>query len=480
MAQDVLNWVPVVLHVVVAPLSAGHALLHKRDPKSAFGWIAVCLLFPLAGPFLYFLFGVNRVKTRARKLGPIRPYRFGVGYERQERDEPRQCAPICPPESMALGCISETVTRLPLVAGNQVTALHNGEEAYPRMLDAIEKARHSLYMATYIFETNATGLRFIDALARAQARGVDVRILVDGVGEHYSFRRVGTLLRKRGVKFSRFLPPRLFPPTFNINLRNHRKVLVADRCIGFTGGMNIGDRHLAQNTDNPSRVLDLHFRLEGPVVEQLVGAFLEDWLFASGEEMTPPGEINCAAREDGVSCRTITDGPNEDLDKLAMILLGAVSSARSRVLIMTPYFLPSREMIGALQAAALRGVEVVVILPARNNLPFVQWATQNMLWELLRWGVRVYYRPAPFAHSKLFVVDDHYGLIGSANIDPRSLRLNFELAVEIHGRAFAQEMAAHMEAVRDVSREVTLDDMERRPLAIQVRDALAWLFSPYL
>ena len=244
--------------------------------------------------------------------------------------------------------------------------------------------------------------------------------------------------------------------------------------------MNIGDRHLAQNPDNPSRVVDLHFRLEGPVVEQLEGAFLEDWLFASGEEVIPPGEINCAAREDGLCCRTITDGPNEDLDKLAMILLGAVSSARSRVLIMTPYFLPSREMIGALQVAALRGVEVVVILPERSNLPFVHWATQNMLWELLQWGVRVYHRPAPFAHSKLFVVDDHYGLIGSANMDPRSLRLNFELAVEIHGKSFAEAMGAHIEAVRQVSQEVTVDALERRPLSIRVRDALAWLFSPYL
>ncbi len=480
MTHNLLNWIPVILHLVVAPLSAGHALLNKRDPKSAFGWIAVCFLFPLAGPVLYFLFGVNRVKTRARKLGPIRPFRFGVGYESQERDKPRQCSLSCPPESRVLGVVSETVTRRPLVAGNQVAVLHNGEEAYPRMLEAIDKARHSLYLATYIFDTNATGRRFIDALARAKARGVDVRILVDGVGEHYSFRRAGTLLRDQGIRFSRFMPPRLFPPTFHINLRNHRKVLVADGCVGFTGGMNIGDRHLAENSSNPSRVVDLHFWFEGPVVQQLEGAFLEDWLFAAGEEVIPPGEIKCVAREEGLSCRTITDGPNEDLDKLAMILLGAVSSARSRVLIMTPYFLPSREMIGALQAAALRGVEVVVILPARSNLPFVQWATQNILWELLRWEVRVYYRPAPFAHSKLFVVDDHYALIGSANIDPRSLRLNFELAVEIHGRPFAQEMGAHMEAVRQVSQEVTLDVLERRPLGVRVRDAVAWLFSPYL
>ena len=134
--------------------------------------------------------------------------------------------------------------------------------------------------------------------------------------------------------------------------------------------------------------------------------------------------------------RTITDGPNEDLDRLALILAGAVSSARERVRIMTPYFLPSRGLIGAMQSAALRGVAVDVILPLRNNLPFMDWATRNMLWELLERGIRVFYQPPPFAHSKLFVVDDQYGLIGSPNIDPRSLRLNFELAVEIYDRQF--------------------------------------------
>jgi len=166
----------------------------------------------------------------------------------------------------------------------------------------------------------------------------------------------------------------------------------------------------------------MHFGLSGPVAAQIEWVFLEDWGFAAG---TPPLPKTLTPLQQGSAlCRTIVEGPNEDFDKLSVILIGAISSARRRVSIMIPYFLPSREMISALQTAALRGVEVTVILPAKNNLPFVHWATRNMLWQLLQRGVRVYYQPPPFVHTKLFVVDDRYALIGSANMDSRSLRLN--------------------------------------------------------
>jgi cardiolipin synthase len=150
------------------------------------------------------------------------------------------------------------------------------------------------------------------------------------------------------------------------------------------------------------------------------------------------------------------------------------------VIIVTPYFLPSREMIGALQTAALRGVEVHVILPERNNLPFVHWATRNMLWELLQWGIRVFYQPPPFVHSKLFLVDGLYAQVGSANLDPRSLRLNFELALEVFDREWVRRVSGFAEACRRRSREVTLEEMDGRPLPLKLRDSLAWLFSPYL
>ena len=463
-----------LLHAAAAALSAGHALLHKRDPAAAMGWIAVCLMFPLGGPLLYFLLGINRVHTRARKLGiwARRVPEPGSGRDPAARDLQ------VPPEFTAHARISYAVSGRPLVGGNALTTLHNGEQAYPRMLAAIAAARRVVYLSTYLFETNGAGRQFIDALAAAAGRGVDVRVLLDGVGEWYSLPRAGTVLRRRGVRVARFLPPKLLPPTVHFNLRNHRKILVVDGNKAFTGGMNIGDRHLAEHEANAARVVDMHFELDGPVVNQIEQVFANDWLFVTGEgvDLSPavaggPGEA---------ICRTIVEGPDEDVDKLPMILVGAISAARERVWLMTPYFLPPRELVAALQAAALRGVDVHVILPGLNNLPFVHWATRNMLAELIQRGVQVHYQPPPFVHSKLFVVDAHYAQVGSANLDTRSLRLNFELVTEVYDRDFVGQLVAHFQRARARARPVSLAELNARPLPVQMRDALAWLLSPYL
>ncbi|MFA4915491.1 MAG: phospholipase D-like domain-containing protein, partial [Syntrophales bacterium] len=239
-----------------------------------------------------------------------------------------------------------------------------------------------------------------------------------------------------------------------------------------------GDRHLAGRLENPSRVIDTHFRLEGPVAKQIEHVFLEDWGFTTGERSTNTMENDIHA--DGTACRVITDGPNEDMDKLATILVGAISLARRQILIMTPYFLPSRELIAALQATALRGVEVRVILPSLNNLPFVHWASMKMLWELLQIGIKIHYQPPPFVHTKLFIIDDCYAHIGSANMDPRSMRLNFELVVEIYDKSFIKRLSTHVEKSLNNCREIFLEDLDNRSLPVMVRDAAAWLFTPYL
>ncbi|HEY8520488.1 MAG TPA: phospholipase D-like domain-containing protein [Gammaproteobacteria bacterium] len=445
-----------------------HALLYKRLPQSAFGWIAVCMSLPFAGALLYYLFGINRVERRARALRSARP----------PSATPADGAAAPPPGCESMAALGAAVSGRPLVGGNRVVPLHNGEQAFPAMLEAIAGASARVYLSTYIFEGNRTGRQFVDALAAAAARGVDVRVLLDGVGELYSRPRASALLERAGVQHARFVPPKLLPPELHVNLRNHRKILAVDGRIGFTGGMNIGDRHLAADTANPRRVVDLHFRLEGPVVAQMESVFLDDWEFVTGRRDEPPPAPAPAAGD--ALCRVVADGPDGDLDRLRTLLVGAIGAAQRRVAIMTPYFLPPREVLGALQAAALRGVDVAVVLPAKNNLPYIHWATRHALWELLQRGVHVLYQPPPFVHSKLLLVDDNYALIGSANIDARSLRLNFELDVEVYDWALVADLDRHFAAVRARSTPVALADVDRRPLPRRLLDGVAWLFSPYL
>jgi len=468
------NWhaLAAALATLTGLVTAGHALLNKRDPRAALGWCAICLMVPVIGALLYVLFGINRVRSRARRLRlqerniPSGPEEAGRGH-----------AGDVPGHLAELSRLSSSLQHWPLTEGNEVTALYNGEDAYPEMLSAIEAARGRVSLSSYIFDSDASGRSFVDALAAAAARGAEVRVLVDGIGELYSWPRARRLLRKAGVPVRRFAPPSLLPPAIHFNLRNHRKILVVDGTVGFAGGMNIGDRHLAGRPQG-HRSLDIHFRFAGPVAAQLEQAFMEDWERAGG--LCPESDLPVSPTRGESSCRVLTDGPGEDMDKLTIVLTGAVSLARQRVLVMTPYFLPPRELIGAMVSAALRGVDVSVILPEKSNLPYVHWATRNMLWELLRWGVRVFYQPGDFNHSKLFIVDDRYVQVGSANLDPRSLRLNFELAVEVFDPAFAGGLIDHCLGIRSRSREITLDEVDGRPIYQRFRDALAWLFSPYL
>ncbi|MEW6168524.1 MAG: phospholipase D-like domain-containing protein [Pseudomonadota bacterium] len=470
----------VTLWLLFAVYAAGHALLSRRDPRTAWGWIAVCWLFPFAGPALYFLFGVNRIRTRALRLGMEARVRGPAGALHEDDVRNRlgngEAIPMWLEE---LARTADRLTDLPLLGGNRIEPLHCGEQAYPRMLAAIEDAKASIELATYIFDNDATGLRFVDALACAKERGVGVRVLIDGFGQHYSLRPITGELRRRGIDYAVFNPLRLLPPSLHLNLRNHRKLLLVDGQVGFTGGMNIGRRHMVSAGGASAPAVDVQFEIHGPVLAQLAQVFADDWRLCGKPAPPRPPPSPVAARP-GASCRVLTDGPNEDFDHLAMVIQAAISAARREVLIMTPYFLPPNEMIAELQAAALRGVEVQVILPEKNNLPFVHWATRNMLGELLRFGVRVWYQPLPFCHSKLFVVDGAYAQIGTANLDPRSLKLNFELAVEIYDRAFAQTLSTHFNAVRSKSREVSLEEITGRPLPARLRDALFWLFSPYL
>ncbi len=453
-----------LLHAGFAACATVHALLRKPDPRSAFGWIIVCWVFPLAGPALYLMFGINRVRARARQLRPgAAPVREGP-------------LPVIADDfAMQLTHIGDAVTQWPRVAGNAIVPLENGENAFPAMLRAIGAARHSVWLATYIFETDPVGEQFVDALADAAARGVAVRVLVDGLGEWYSWPHVVPQLRRRGVRTARFLAPRLFPPRIAINLRNHRKLLIVDGTTAFMGGMNIGGREVGKGTQR--RMADLHFEVRGPVIPQLGRAFAIDWRFASGEDLT--GVTAPPAAGEAV-CRVITEGPDEDNDKLLYVILGALSVARSQILIMTPYFIPQAELTAALQAAALRGVEVLLVLPEHSNLSYVDWASRRWWGPLLERGVRIFLQPTPFSHTKLLVVDGAYAQIGSANLDPRSLRLNFEIALEVYSPESAGALAAYVMRARSGSREYTLRELRALSLPARVRDSAVWLLSPYL
>lgn len=459
--------------------------MYKRDPKAAWGWITASIFFPPFGSILYLLFGINRVRTKAKKLRwkwlpflypelnfdeDITLY-FSKSLPYKKYTTTSKFSPMAR--------ISDAITKRHLLKGNKVVPLFNGDEAYPRMIEAISNAKYYVFLTTFIFDTGPVGQKFISALSEAVKRNVDVRVIVDGIGEFYSYPRVSKFLKKNKIPFVRFLPPKIYPFSTFLNLRNHRKLLIVDGIKGFTGGMNIREKHVVGDLKDPKKVQDVHFELEGPIVAQMEDIFLEDWGFCTGRYDRPKKREKLSLRGEAI-CRSITIGPNHDLNRLNIILTGAVSNAQESVYIITPYFLPTRELIGALQAAALRGIDVNIILPEKNNLPYVHWASQNMLWELLAYNVKVFYQPPPFAHTKIFLVDSYYLLIGSANIDPRSLRLNFEIVVEVFDKKLGKRMQKYIQDLIQKSKRIYLSDVDNRPFLIRIRDSICWLFSPFL
>ncbi|HEY6099244.1 MAG TPA: phospholipase D-like domain-containing protein [Anaeromyxobacter sp.] len=473
MLRDVWTIAVAALSVAVALLASGHAVLHKRDVRAALGWVAFIWFVPVLGAAAYLVLGVNRIRRRAVALR--------LPDVRARMPEALRPPPPALPADVeylrSLVALGDGVVRKPLVAGNAVTLLPGGERAYRAMREAIDAAERSVTLSTYIFDPGEAGHAIASALARAHARGARVRVLIDAVGVRYGWPPMHRRLVREGVTTKLFLPR--FTPGWLpfVNLRNHRKILVVDGRVGFTGGMNIRDDFLPP----PGRgFMDLQARLEGPVVEHLQTAFAEDWLFTAGEPLEGGAFFPPLRSAGPVLARGISDGPDEDFETVRWMLLGALASARERIRIVTPYFLPDAGLVTALDVAVMRGIQLDLVLPERGNLPFIQWAQTAQLWQVLARGCRVWLSPPPFDHTKLMVVDGVWTLLGSANWDPRSLRLNFELDVECYDPDLARSAEALVEERIARGRRIHLADVDGRPLPVKLRDGVARLFSPYL
>ena len=478
--QDIVPQLSVVLNLVIAIIASTHVILNKADTRAAIAWVGLIWLVPFVGAALYVLLGINRIQRRAKELKSGAKH-YSVPLEEAPRSPADLDRELGSDRArlIELARVVGKVTERPLLVGNRVERLVDGDQAYPAMLEAIRGAQRSISFMSYIFEAKGVGGEFVDALAEACERGVEVRVLIDDVGTRYSRPRIDRVLRKRGVPVAKFLPA-LLPRSFtHFNLRNHCKIMVVDGSIGFTGGINIRQGSvLASNPKRPTK--DLHFRVVGPVVAQLQGAFARDWAFTTGEKLEGTPWFPKLEPEGVALARGINDGPDKDIDKLHWVFLAAVGAARRSIRIMTPYFLPDRVLLKALHLAAQRGVEVHIIVPAVGNLPVVGWAMWGHYEQVLSEGIKLWLTPPPFDHSKLFVVDGYWSSVGSSNWDPRSLRLNFEFNIECYDAEFGASLEDHVQRRLSEARLLTLDELAKRSFFQKLRDGTAKLMTPYL
>jgi cardiolipin synthase len=472
-------WIAGALSLALSIAAAVHVVLNKRDVRAALGWMGVVWLLPIAGAAMYALLGVNRIRRKAEALR-AEQRRFHL----PPSVRPTQDGALAHADGEAahledLVRLVDAVTTRPLLPGNRIAPLAGGDATYPALIEAIDGAERSVCLLTYIFDDDPAGRAIADALIRAHSRGVTVRVLIDAAGVRYSWPPIDRLLRRAGVPVRRFLPMLPTRWAWYFNLRNHRKIVVVDGETGFTGGMNIRvGCWLSREPRHP--VQDLHFRVEGPVVAHLMEVFAEDWEFTTGEVLEDEAWFSPLTAVDSTMARGLADGPDEYFEQMRWTILGALACARRSIRVVTPYFLPDPSLITALALASLRGVDVDIVLPAEGNLRIVQWACWAQLWQVLERGCRVWLTPPPFDHTKLLVVDDRWTLLGSANWDPRSLRLNFEFGLECYGAELATSMSRLVDDKIARSRRLTREEVDSRPLPIRLRDGLARLLTPYL
>jgi cardiolipin synthase len=481
---SVLRWALTIVELI----SIGFVpvvLARRKEPAATFAWIIGLLAFPPFGLILFWYLGRDRVRrpmrTRAKvnarlrqriadRLGPI----DSVASQTRMHTLDGSIFADAPEPLRGVMRLALRAGRSAPKAGNAVTVLRGAPTTYASLVAAIEAAERHVHLEYYAFRADGAGRIVIDALAAAVARGVTVRLLYDGLGSAGLGRKL-TKLRASGAQIAPFFPLDLIRRGTTINLRNHRKLAVIDGTVGFAGGINIGDEFVAWR--------DIHLRIEGPAVEELAAVFVEDWYFATRKDVLeetllgakPPGALP------GQSVlQIVQSGPDETLEAIQRLYFAAIASARQRVWITTPYFVPDRAVLMALETAAMRGVDVRVLVPAHSNWWITSDAGRSFYDELLGSGVSIYEYLPGMLHTKAMVVDGVFGTVGSANLDVRSFRLNFELVAVLYDPAIVAELESIFREDQAQARQLELDAWRRRPFSARVREGFGRLLTPLL
>jgi cardiolipin synthase len=477
--QEVAGWVA-LLNFTLMGLTLLSILAIKKETTSAVAWCLTVIFFPVGGLLMYWMFGYQSIQRPLR-----RKRRHAEAYRRWHADvagelaaHPPGRAPLDGAEDLAR--LAEQLGASPLVGGNRVDLYHEVAHAYDAMIEAIRGAKHHVHFEFFIFRSDASGERFIDALAERAKSGVQVRFLYDAVGSIGLRSRLLRRLIDAGGKASPFLT--LLNPLrrrIQINLRNHRKIVVIDGSVGFTGGANVGDEYLGKHAFfGPWR--DTFMRLEGPAVRWLQRVFVEDWNFASEQDILAKEYFPPPKAAGDVPVQVAWSGPDQELRTIREIYFAMLMKAVRRVWIATPYFVPDTGLLDALCLAARSGRDVRLLVPFRPDkwLPFL--ATRYYWREVLAAGVKIYQYTAGFLHAKVLIADDRWASVGSANLDNRSLLLNFEATCLMESRQVVAELEATF--LRDFEKSVRVDpaQFEQRGFVSRFAENACRLLSPVL
>ncbi len=483
-----LGW---AVHILTFLLVFLHCLVNRREAVSAILWIFVAWSFPGLGPLLYLCFGINRVPEKgfAKHLAD-QHFLSALGtMETKALTSWRRVH-----EAVQEGPVSEFGRQLdrglnaimpehPLLGGNAIAPLVSGDEAFPRMLEAVAQAHDHIHFQSFIIHNDSVGRQFRQLLIQKARDGVQVRLLYDRFGSTHAFlsgffAKCAAVPNMETVGWTQ---ANLFKRQFQVNLRNHRKLLIVDGKVAFAGGINISRANVSRSGQPPIR--DYHFELRGPIVQELQYSFLRDWYFMTGASQESLLTGSCFPEQSptgSARIRLVSSGPSAEQGTIADVFFMAIVTARRQILAVTPYFVPTGDIVQALRAAAMRGVDVRLIVPEKNNHVYTGLAGRSLYDDLLSAGVRLFERRPPFLHAKALIVDDAFALVGTANLDVRSLRLNYETNLAVYDEVFVNQLKRIMLEDQDCSRELNLADWRGRPLRDRMLENFSGLLTPIL
>lgn len=476
-----------ILHGAATLLASGHIILYKREPAAAVMWLFMVATLPGLGITCYLIFGVNfhnrRLNRKIRSTFLVRQLLASQAWRKARAGH--RAADVLHPVLTHCRVILDAMAQRAPVEGNAVEMLIGGAQTYRALFSAIRAATDHIHIQVYILASDELGRDLLSVLAERASHGVEVRVLYDSIGSSGISRRYLRDLSDAGIyaeAFGRLNPIRR---GFQINFRNHRKNTIIDGRIAFTGGINLhaenSRRYCRQPRELHERLIrDYHFRVEGPVVGHLQEVFAEDWHFVTGQMLVDDRYYPPTASIGQAVCRVVTSGPGDDAQVIARTLFAAITAAQNEILIVSPYFFPDPAILVALQNAARSGIRVHVIVPVQSDHHVVTWAGRSLFLSLVESGVRVHLRRLPFIHSKAILVDRAWALVGSTNLDYRSLRLNFELNLEVVDSEFARELGETLDGEMRASSPVQRGELARAGSLRRFRDNFCALFAPIL
>ena len=477
------NWQGVlsVLYLVTAIFVSIVIIFENKSPVKTLSWVVVIMLIPFLGLVIYILFGQNYRKRKIfsrkgisdmKSLESFAAAQIGSLATRLENEKESI------KEKQHLMKLMLNNNKAFLTEYNSVKLLQNGVEAFPVMYEAIKGAQEYIHMQFYRFEADELGGSFFNLLKQKAAEGIEVRIIVDDVGSWNLEKRFIKGLRSAGIEIYPFMPVRFPSLTSKINYRNHRKILVVDGEYGFVGGMNIADKYL-NGLKDLGKWRDTHLRIKGEAVATLNSVFLTDWSFVSGTILTSNQVYLKHERvQERLWVQMASSGPDSDWSNILQVYCSAIATARSSIILSTPYFSPDDTILNAMCTASLSGVDVSIIIPERSDSVIANWNSRSYISELLDAGIRVFLFRNGFNHSKYMIIDSVFASVGSPNVDMRSFDLNFEVTALIYDTDFATELTNMFLADLADCKEVDKDEWERRGRKQRYKESLARIFGP--